>query len=53
MLVVMIFPLSEARDLGTTVMMLPLVVLTYVAPAGDVATRAPIAGLTDGRVYVA
>lgn len=53
MLLVMIFPPSVARDLGTTVMILPLVVLTYVAPAGEVATRAPMAGLTDGRVYVA
>lgn len=49
----MIFPPSVARDFGTTVMMLPLVVLTYVVPAGVVAIRAPMDGVTEGRVYVA
>lgn len=53
MLVLMIFPPSVARDLGTTVIMLPLVVFTYVVPAGDVAIRAPMEGVTEGRVYVA
>lgn len=53
MLVLMIFPPSVARDLGTTVIMLPLVVLTYVVPAGVVAIRAPMDGVTVGRVYVA
>lgn len=53
MFVLMIFPPNVARDLGTTVMMLPLVVFTYVAPAGDVAIRALMDGVTEGRVYVA
>lgn len=53
MLLLMILPPSVARDLGTTVMMLPLVVLTYVAPPGEVDTLPPIVGLPVGREYVA
>lgn len=53
MLLLMIFPPSVARDLGTTVMMLPLVVLTQVAPPLDADILAPILGLTVGLVYVA
>lgn len=50
-LLLIIFPPSVASDFGTTVMMLPLVVFTYVAAPGVPAIRAPIDGLTVGRVY--
>lgn len=48
-LLLIIFPPKVANDLGTTVMMLPLVVFTYVAAPGVAAIR-PMDGLTVGRV---
>lgn len=53
MLLLMIFPPSVASDLGTTVMMLPLVVFTYVVPPAEADILAPMLGLTVGLVYVA
>lgn len=52
MLLLIILPPSVASDLGTTVMILPLVVFTYVAAPGAPVTRVPMEGVTVGRVYV-